>query len=348
MILWRWIRKVLFFFDAEFIHHCTLRLIQRTHSLSPSLVQWVSGSTPQSSALPLKVLGMTFQNPLGLAAGLDKNGELLRILPELGFGFGEVGTITPRGQIGNPQPRLFRDAQSQSLFNLMGFNNDGADIIAKRVERARAHLPEFFRVGINIGKNKDTPLEESYSDYAQVAKIFTHLADYFVVNVSSPNTPGLRSLQHVEMLKPIILETQEAIIRANSTKNVPLLLKLSPELDKRDLESIFHAATEWKIHGFVLTNTLAGSFVTPQGKQLTGGWSGGKLTSKSSEVLANAKSLTSLPIISVGGIMNEEDALARLSLGADLIQIYSGWIFQGPRFPKRILAQLKSAAFSGK
>jgi dihydroorotate dehydrogenase len=274
---------------------------------------------------------------VGLAAGFDKDAEIVLGLPDLGFGFAEIGTVTPRPQAGNPRPRLFRDAATASLFNRMGFNGLGAELVASRLREARekshARFPSSFRVGVNIGKNKDTPNEEAVADFLAAARPFREIADYLVVNVSSPNTPGLRSLQSVQALRPIALGLKELV--GGWRRTPPVLLKLAPEIRGEDLRVLLEAAESWGVDGFVLTNTLAGTWPAPGG-ELLGGWSGGALTAASRESLLSALRWTSRPVISVGGILSEDEAVSRLRAGASLVQLYSGWVFRGPGFPTRI------------
>jgi dihydroorotate dehydrogenase len=301
----------------------------------------VSGAASAGIKAPILVFGMPFASRVGLAAGFDKDAEIVSALPALGFGFAEIGTVTPRAQAGNPKPRLFRDLARESLFNRMGFNGAGAEVVAERLSSARKRIsPHYFgdfRIGLNIGKNKDTPLEEAAIDYAWAASAFgaPGLVDYLVINVSSPNTAGLRSLQTVEALKPIV----EAVDRVTQgwKKRPPLLLKLAPEVKSGELTSIITEAERWGIDGWVLTNTLAG-----QHGHLSGGWSGQVLTELARERLREARAASRRPIVSVGGIMDAEEASARIRLGADLIQIYSGWIFGGPSFPSKLSAKLST------
>jgi dihydroorotate dehydrogenase len=297
---------------------------------------------PDPRALPApapEVLGLCFASRLGLAAGMDKNAEILEHLPALGFGFAEVGTVTPRPQPGNDRPRLFRDASRAAVFNRMGFNNEGAEAVAKRVAEARARLPGHFRVGVNIGKNKDTPLEDAARDYAAAARPFAGLADYVVINVSSPNTPGLRSLQNVESLRALAESVQ--VILNGWARRPPLLLKLAPELGPDELREILvRGETEWGVEGWVLTNTLAGTWSRGIAAPLPGGWSGMPVAEHSRRALGLARAVARRPIISVGGILTPGQAKERIAMGADLIQIYSGWILGGPRLPARIRAEI--------
>jgi len=328
--IWKCLRFVFFRIDAETAHRFTLSLIRASLRLRNVPLRLMLGSTVVK-ARPHTILGMTFQTRVGLAAGFDKDAEILAALPGLGFGFAEIGTVTPRPQPGNDRPRLFRDPSRDSLFNRMGFNGLGATIVSDRLAHVKPTLPPDFRVGVNIGKNKDTPLESASDDYLKAIKPFRDLADYVVINVSSPNTPGLRSLQSEQALQPIIQKVGEEIARW--TIKVPLLLKIAPEMTGEALSGIVRASEGWGIEGWVLTNTLAGQIETSSGT-LTGGWSGGALTEKARLSLQEVRGLTTLPIISVGGITSVEEARLRLQMGANLVQIYSGWIFRGPKFPK--------------
>jgi dihydroorotate dehydrogenase len=348
--MWRHFRGLLFRFDAELIHRLTLLFIRLSIRLWNVPLYIVSGGVGKQ-ALPTgedltQVSGLTFASRVGLAAGFDKNGDILLALPSLGFGFAEIGTVTPRPQAGNPQPRLFRDSSNAALFNQMGFNNIGATLIAKQLARARERLPQNFRVGVNLGKNKDTPIELAAQDYMRAVIPFEGLADYLVVNVSSPNTPGLRSLQSVDALKPILLGLREKI--SGWKKVPPVFLKLAPELEGLELTHLIQAVEGWEyglnhvVDGWVLTNTLEGVW-PDQGR---GGWSGQPLAEAARRSLVSARRATKRPIVSVGGIMSADEALARISVGAELVQIYTGWIYNGPSFPrelsKRISQSLKT------
>ena len=334
------IRAILFRIDAETAHRFTVSLI-RLWRFNPIRVL-----APSSPATPAKipgwsVFGLEFASPVGLAAGFDKDAEILAALPDLGFGFAEIGTVTPRPQPGNDRPRLFRDRERASLFNRMGFNGLGASIVSRRLARIRPGLPKTFRVGVNIGKNKDTPLEQAPQDYRKAIEPFRDLADYVVVNISSPNTPGLRSLQTTQMLTPIVSEVREEL--SKWSHQPPLLLKLAPELRGNELRELVEALERQGIAGWVLTNTLGGEIETSSGK-LSGGWSGGALTEGSRRSLQEVRAISQLPIISVGGILSEEEARLRISMGANLVQIYSGWIYRGPTFPADLASALRAAS----
>ncbi len=339
-ILWRLAKLVLFRFDAEKVHGVMIALVREFCALNPKILQIVSGVSPESlmhSETPKKnVLGLEFDSPLGLAAGFDKDCEILAALPHLGFGFAEIGTLTPRPQGGNPRPRLFRDPKAQALFNCMGFNNSGSVEGARRLAEVRERgLPEGFRVGVNVGKNKDTPLDRAFEDYASAIKPFEGLADYIVINVSSPNTPGLRSLQTQAMLAQIISSVAE--VKSRWKKVPPTFLKLAPELNGADLAEIIHSV---QAEGWVLTNTLGGTW-NRRGLQLQGGWSGRFLSEASRRRLIEVRGMTTKPIISVGGIITADEAVERLKLGANLIQIYSGWVLNGPSFPGEIIRKIR-------
>lgn len=358
-VLWGFVRQVLFKFDAERAHHGVVKFLGLSSTLAPRGLRWLGGVAPEPRkglSGVSEVFGLPFGSRVGLAAGFDKNAEAIQAFPALGFGFAEIGTVTPLPQLGNPAPRLFRDVGGASLFNRMGFNNLGADRVAANLRRARPALPAYFPVGVNIGKGRDTAVQDAADDYAQAVRPFRGLVDFVVINVSSPNTQGLRSLQTVEFLEPIVGKVLEQVSQwqglGHFKRTPPVLLKLAPELSVQELAPIFTQGEKWGISGWVLTNTLAGTWT--QGRQrrgsesqcLSGGWSGAKLTELSRERLREARQMTHLPMISVGGICSVEEAATRFKLGADLIQIYSGWIFNGPSFPSQITHRLRQIALS--
>lgn len=342
-LFWNIARRILFSIDAETAHRATVALIRVGIRLGCVPLRWVSGGEPPAlrgtSSGPV-VFGQEFGSRLGLAAGFDKDAEILRALPALGFGFAEIGTVTPRPQPGNQRPRLFRDPGQGALFNRMGFNGLGASVVSERLAAARPLIPERFRVGVNLGKNKDTPLEEAASDYARAASAFEGLADYMVINVSSPNTQGLRSLQSIDALRLIVGRVNEVITRWG--KRPPLLLKIAPEIQGEALAELIRAVEPWGIDGWILTNTLGGAWTGSKTGPMQGGWSGGPLRESARASLKQARGLTRLPLISVGGILDAEEAAERVRLGADLIQIYSGWVMRGPGFPREISRILKN------
>lgn len=338
-LLWKPIRLLLFLTEAEVAHELGRHFIQWTGGLFGGASR-VLGGNPNHPALKREVFGLEFRNPLGLAAGFDKNAEMVSSLAHFGFGFVEIGTVTPRPQGGNLKPRLFRDPSQKSLFNRMGFNNLGASLIAGHLEKVRkSQLPAGFRIGANIGKNLDTSLEDASKDYVACIKELRGLVDYFVLNVSSPNTPGLRELQDPERLKRVVEPVCDEIAKGAPC---PLLLKLAPELSEAQLQNLAHSARDWQIQGWVLTNTLVGDRAATgsNGQKLTGGYSGGALSEHSRRALRQFREMTSLPIVSVGGILTVDEALERLDLGAELLEIYTGWIYEGPHFPLRICKEL--------
>ena len=347
--LWNTLKRMLFRLDAEEVHHSMVRLIRLSAGLGEFPLRLASSSSAFAGK-PEKqpeVFGLEFLSRVGLAAGFDKDAEIVAALPALGFGFAEIGTVTPLPQPGNDRPRLFRRPSEQALFNRMGFNGIGAQLVAARLAEARAKLAnnpraQGFRIGVNIGKNKVTALEDAASDYAKAAAPFEGLVDYLVINVSSPNTPGLRSLQTEEALKPIVESVMHVVggWKMTSGRRTPVLLKLAPEIEGEELAQLMAAAETWGIGGWVFTNTLAGTWPREGNASLTGGWSGGPLRERAREILKQARSQTRLPIISVGGIMDLEEAVTRRRLGADLVQIFSGWIYRGPRFPAQIGSEL--------
>jgi dihydroorotate dehydrogenase len=325
--------------DAERVHHFANLGIRACASLGGGPLRWMSGNlhsrSPAGSRLP-QVFEMAFLSRVGLSAGFDKNAEILAALPDLGFGFAEIGTVTPRPQGGNPRPRLFRVPERRALFNRMGFNNDGALAVAARVDRARPRLPETFRVGVNIGKNKDTLPESAAADYAQAVEPFEGIVDFVVINVSSPNTPGLRDLQQSDELRRIV-ETVTLKV-SGWLRTPPVLLKLSPDLSDERIHEIIEAGeSRWGVGGWVLTNTLPGEWAGG-----TGGWSGEPVKADSRRTLGIAHRYARKPVISSGGIDSSEEAQARIEMGASLVEIYSSWIYRGPRLPVEIARRLES------
>jgi dihydroorotate dehydrogenase len=278
-----------------------------------------------------EIFGLRFPNPVGLAAGLDKDGEAIPSWEALGFGFMEIGTITAESQARNPPPRLFRIPEAEALINRLGFPSQGVEKVAIRLEELRrsSRWPRI-PVGLNIGKSRIVSLEEAVSDYLRSFQRLQGLGDYFVLNVSSPNTPGLRKLQE----KAAIGELFGAIQRVNQGK--PLLVKVAPDLTFAQLDDILTLATEYRLAGIVATNTTTDQEAIPEHRRRQGGLSGKPLRTHSLEILKHLKKQSSLPVISVGGIMNEDDAKMRFDAGAELIQIYTGLIYRGPGLVRRI------------
>jgi dihydroorotate dehydrogenase len=320
--MWSALKYPLFALPAETAHHFACNILKHWPQY-PKPLHWTQKN--QNSNL--------FQalNPVGLAAGFDKNCEIIESLPAFGFGFAEIGTVTPKPQGGNDLPRLFRDVDQKKLFNRMGFNNFGSGIISERLKKTKPKLPEFFKVGVNLGKNKSTSDAAAADDYAKVAHSFLDTADYFVINVSSPNTPGLRALQSLESLIPIIQAVQGGL----NSKKIPIFVKLAPELDPDTLIELIQGIEKQQIDGLVLTNTLAGDYIY-RGRTMSGGWSGPLLQEAARSALSTARQHTTLPIISVGGINSIKEAKQRFDLGAQAIQIYTAWIYEGPFFPRTL------------
>ncbi len=321
------LRPLLFQFDAEAAHHLGLWALQLL-DLTPSVARRLRERALEHAAPPVAVAGIKFPSVVGLAAGLDKNAEALVGLFALGFGFVEVGTVTPRAQPGNDTPRLFRLPQERAIINRFGFNNLGDAAMAARL-RELEWRP--CPVGVNIGKNKDTPNEEAVDDYVHCATRLSPLADYLVVNLSSPNTPGLRSLQAAEPLRQLL----KAVRRVSSG---PVFVKLAPDLTDAALREAVEVAVDSKIDGFVCTNTTLERNVSGTHSHESGGLSGLPLQKRSTEVIRQVfrQCGGALPIIGVGGIFTAEDAWEKICAGASLIQIYTGLIYQGPLLPARL------------
>jgi dihydroorotate dehydrogenase len=290
---------------------------------------------------PISRFGLLFPNPIGLAAGFDKNGIALRPLAALGFGFIEAGTVTYHPQPGNARPRLFRLSEDQALINRAGFNNDGAAAFARRVEQ---HRPDCV-LGVSIGKSKITPLEEATEDYLASFELVYKVADYIAVNVSSPNTPQLRELQQSEQLTALLsaLQTRRQELQERHRKEVPLLVKLSPDLERRGLEMIVDVIEHSHIDGIIATNTtVSRDNLRTDAKRVAacgeGGLSGKPLSSRSTRMIAELYELTRgrIPLIGVGGIFNANDAWEKISAGASLVQLYTGFIYQGPNIAQEI------------
>lgn len=299
--------------------------------------------------LPVSAFGLRFKNPVGLAAGFDKNARYLKELSALGFGFIEIGTVTPLPQDGNERPRLFRLPKDRAIINRMGFNNDGMAAVAERLKNFRARKTDLI-IGGNIGKNKATRNEDAWLDYDKCFKSLYEYVDYFVVNVSSPNTPGLRDLQQKDSLKKILVHLQT--VRNDFRIRKPVLLKIAPDLNEEDLKDICDLALEIQLDGLVVNNTTISrnNCVTKESliHQIgAGGLSGRPLTQKSSNLLRQVHQLTNgrIPLIGSGGIMHEEDAKMRMGSGADLIQIYTGFIYAGPGLVKRMVSYLKASSY---
>ncbi|MBR9758068.1 MAG: quinone-dependent dihydroorotate dehydrogenase [Algicola sp.] len=326
------IRPIFFLFDPEKIHHFTFSLIRFLNKLPflPALFKrlyWV-----EDQRLEKQLFGLTFKNPVGLAAGFDKDAKLYSELGNLGFGFIEIGTLTPKGQPGNPKKRLFRLKADNAIINRMGFNNGGVDEAVARLKQNKNVL-----IGGNIGKNKVTPNEAATNDYVYCFNALFDYVDYFVVNVSSPNTPNLRALQDKEPLTELLQTLKD--LNAKKPKQKPILLKIAPDLTDDQLMDIIDIVHTTKIDGVIATNTtISREGLQSENKTEAGGLSGKPLTNRSTEVIRflAEQSNKAFPIIGVGGIHSAADALEKLDAGADLVQLYTGFIYEGPKLIKSI------------
>jgi dihydroorotate dehydrogenase len=338
------IRPLLFLVDPEVIHHFTFSFLKfwcRVPGVR-TILSWIY--TYKHPKLEKTLFGVRFPNPVGLAAGMDKDARMIDEFSALGFGFIEIGTITPKAQPGNDKPRLFRLPADGALINRMGFNNKGAEHAAERLKDRRPGVV----VGGNIGKNKVTPNEDAIKDYEMSFEVLYPYVDYFVVNVSSPNTPGLRDLQEKEPLKKLL--TGMKTLSNTKERPKPVLLKIAPDLTMTQLDDIVEILRESGTDGVIATNTTISreGLKTPAdvvSKIGAGGLSGKPVRERSTEVIAylRAKMGQGYPIIGVGGIMNADDAMEKLKAGADLVQIYTGFIYEGPGFVKRILKKIKKS-----
>ena len=330
------LRHCLFQLPAETAHHLALESLRATDRLG---LNCLLAAAP--AATPRMVMGIEFPNPVGLAAGLDKNGDYIDARAALGFGFVEIGTITPRAQPGNPQPRLFRLPEANALINRLGFNNKGVDYLVARVRasklfREQGSVTTRGVLGINIGKNKDTPAENAVDDYVFCMRKVYELANYITVNLSSPNTPGLRDLQFGEPLRRLLSELKEEQQKLASQhgRYVPMAVKIAPDMAIDDIDNVASVLREFNIDAVIATNTtIARDAVShlPHGNE-AGGLSGAPLTEKSTAVIRElARALEGkLPVIGVGGVMNGVDARAKIDAGAALVQMYTGFIYRGP------------------
>jgi len=332
-------KKILFKFSPETAHAVTLNALEMLANLHLSSLFF--GKSPFGKSI--KIMGLDFKNPIGLAAGLDKNADCIDGLGALGFGFVEVGTITPRPQAGNPQPRLFRVPEANAIINRMGFNNKGVDYLLANVAQSR------FKgiLGINIGKNADTPLEKALDDYLICLKKVYVFADYITINLSSPNTPNLRKLQHGEELNRLLehLKNAQSQLKIEHHKYVPLVLKIAPDLTDPEIEEIGTTLLKHQMDGVIATNTTSsriGIEHLPISTE-TGGLSGAPVFEMSTQVVSKLSKVLEekIPIIAAGGISNVEQAQAKLKAGASLIQIYTSFIYQGVPLVHDLIKNLK-------
>ncbi len=334
---YRPLRSLLFRLDAERAHHlglAGLRTAHRLHLDAPFRAVW--------NGVPVEAMGLTFPNPVGVAAGLDKEGKSCDALAALGFGFVEIGTITPRPQSGNPKPRLFRLVEHQAIINRMGFNNPGIDTGVKNVS---AHKFNGI-LGFNIGKNKDTPNENAAEDYLACLRAAYPVADYIAVNLSSPNTPGLRDLQGESFARSLLsnLKSEQAKLASTHGKHVPLAVKFAPDLDPDQIRALGSVVADTGIEAVIATNTTLsrrGVENHPLASE-PGGLSGKPLTDSATDVIRQLRSAlpSHIPIIGVGGIMTGQDAADKIRAGASLVQVYTGFIYRGPQLLKEIFAAL--------
>ncbi len=342
--MYKLVKPLFFSLDPESAHHSVTSGLRTFHKIwgAPALLRTFYSLNHPS--LEREVFGLKFKNPVGLAAGFDKNAEFVRELSSFGFGFIEIGTLTPRPQAGNPKPRMFRLLEDQALINRMGFNNKGVDVAAAEL----SHLKDRkgILIGGNIGKNKDTPNDRAVEDYIYCFNALFDVVDYFVVNVSSPNTPGLRDLQE----KGPLLEILNALQQRNEKQAVkkPILLKIAPDLTNSQLDDIVDIVLESKIAGVIATNTTISREGLNSSHRLvaeTGGVSGKPVGKRSTEVIRYLaeRSGRAFPIIGVGGIHSGDDALEKLRAGASLVQVYTGFIYEGPALIKNICKSLIGA-----
>jgi dihydroorotate dehydrogenase len=353
-------RSFLFRLEPETAHQFTLQAIRIAGNFP--LSRWILTQLFRAPAWPVPAFGLTFKNPIGLAAGYDKDALALKGLSTLGFGHLEIGTVTPKPQPGNPLPRVFRLPEEEAVINRMGFPSLGSEFVQKRlnpalrrrtteklIPRVKKNTARTLKkgdviLGINLGKNKETPNEEAVLDYLELLQCFAPYADYLAINISSPNTVGLRQLQGRAALEGLLtqLHAQRQFEEKSLNKRLPLLVKLAPDLTEKELDEAVEVILDAHMDGIIVTNTtLAREGLRSMHRDETGGLSGSPLRLKSESVLVQVVKRVHgrVPIVSVGGIMNPQDARRRLELGATLIQIYTGLIYQGPGLVKRILAQ---------
>lgn len=336
--MYKLLKPIFFRFQPERAHHLTMSMLKTVLAIPGISHTFKSLFQFEDARLEKEVFGLKFKNPVGLAAGFDKDGKYIHSMASLGFGFLELGTVTPLPQSGNPQPRLFRLPKDEALINRMGFNNGGVEQLVSQLQKPR---PAGLIIGGNIGKNKVTPNEEAVSDYEKCFEALFPYVDYFVVNVSSPNTPNLRELQDKEPLQALLSRVQELNFAKASPK--PVLLKIAPDLTDGQLDDIIDIVQATKIAGVIATNTtIAREPLTTDAEMVAsignGGLSGKPLKERATEVIRYLKEKTNgeLKVIGVGGIASAADAIEKLEAGADLIQVYSGMVYSGPGLIKSI------------
>jgi dihydroorotate dehydrogenase len=338
------IRPILFCLDPEKAHHFTVKILRLAFAIPgvPALIKTLFKSNPPAN--PVRLMGLDFPNPVGIAAGFDKDAGLFRELSAFGFGFIEIGTVTPLPQPGNPKPRMFRLPADKGLINRMGFNNEGVKAAAARLK----NRPQGLIIGGNIGRNKVTSNENAENDYVICFEELFPVVDYFVVNVSSPNTPGLRELQEKEPLTRLL----KRIMQVNQSRAAPkpVLLKIAPDLSDPQLDEIIGIVTDCGLQGIIATNTTISRSGLKTKTEEAGGLSGAPLRQRSTDVIRYLRqhSQKDLVLIGAGGIFSGEDALEKINAGADLVQVYTGFIYEGPSMVKRILKFLRKANPDGK
>jgi len=341
-LIYRLLRPILFRLDAELAHALSINAMRCVGAVPP-LAWALRRAFAAVPAQSIEVCGLRFPNAVGLAAGYDKDAIAWRGIACLGFGHVEIGTVTPRPQTGNPRPRIFRLAAERSLINRLGFPSRGADYVERRL--ASAARPAGLIVGVNIGKQRETPLERAAEDYASLLERFAPLADYLAVNISSPSTPGLRQLQQHEWLEPLLVELTSRRVELSTRldRRVPLLVKLAPDLTDAELDSALEAIAGTGIDGLIATNTTTsreGLQSPHRGEE--GGLSGAALTDRSTRLVRAIVERTGgkIPVVACGGVMGPADARSKLDAGASLVQLYTGLVFEGPGLVKRILDRL--------
>lgn len=359
--MYNFLRPYLFRLDPEQAHALTLQALRLSGNFPP--LRWLIAQQFKVPSKPVHVFGLDFKNPVGLAAGYDKDGVAIKGLSALGFGHVEIGTVTPKPQAGNPSPRIFRLLEDAAVINRMGFPSKGSEFVQMQlnpglrsnwIERVTGFSPRKKQaakknwntiLGVNLGKNKDTPNEEAVFDYLALLQNFAGLADYLTVNVSSPNTVGLRNLQGREALEKLLsqLHQQRLIEQANHKKRIPILVKLAPDLSEAELDEAIEVILSSRMDGVIVTNTTLGrEGLRSNQKGESGGLSGSPLTVKSEAVLHQTLKRVNgeIPVVSAGGIMNPDDAKRRLGMGAALVQVYTGLIYRGPALAQEIVKAL--------
>jgi dihydroorotate dehydrogenase len=337
-MLWPVLKQFLFRMEAERAHEFGIEQLVRLQSHPRLLDVAAAIATPRNE--PESLFGLSFRNPIGLAAGFDKNAVAIEALQALGFGFLEIGTVTPKSQSGNPRPRMFRYPAQRALINRLGFNNDGAAAVRSRLESLRSRSAIRVPLFVNIGKNRDVALEDAPRDYTSCYEMLAPLADAIVVNISSPNTPGLRDLQtpeHLTRLFEMIGEKRDSLALGRQ----PILLKIAPDLEDEDLEKLLTTARTL-VDGITATNTTVDRSGLPAAAERQGGVSGAPLFERSSHVLQKVRRFVgdAMPVIGVGGILTARDVEKKLAAGADLVQLYTGFVYEGPFVVRKLMRGL--------